>query len=54
LQRAAVTALPADGVVFQYDSRDIFAVAEVMLAGELQYRRDIYYVAFARLLEASA
>jgi len=52
LLRAAVAALPAERIVFQNDSRDILAVAEAMLAGELEYRRENYDVAFARLREA--
>lgn len=52
LLRAAVAALPAERIVFQNDSRDILAVAEAMLAGELEYRRGNYDVAFARLREA--
>jgi tetratricopeptide (TPR) repeat protein len=52
LLRDAVAALPADRIVFQNDTRDILAVAEAMLAGELEYRRENYDVAFARLREA--
>lgn len=52
LLRAAVTAVPAERVVFQNDSRDILAVAEVILAGELEYRRENYDIAFVRLREA--
>jgi tetratricopeptide (TPR) repeat protein len=52
LLRAAVTALPAERIVFQNDSRDILAVAEAMLAGELEYRRENYDLAFAHLREA--
>jgi tetratricopeptide (TPR) repeat protein len=52
LLRAAIAAVPAERVVFQNESRDILAVAEVMLAGELEYRRKNYDVAFTRLREA--
>ncbi|MBI05382.1 MAG: hypothetical protein CMM54_00205 [Rhodospirillaceae bacterium] len=52
LLRSAVSALPADRIVFQNDTRDILAVAGPMLAGELEYRRGNYEVAFANLRKA--
>ena len=52
LLRSAVSALPADRIVFQNDTRDILAVAGPMLAGELEYRRGNYDVAFANLRKA--
>jgi tetratricopeptide (TPR) repeat protein len=52
LLREAVAALPADRIVFQNDTRDILAVAGPMLAGELEYRRGNYDVAFASLRKA--
>lgn len=52
LLRSAVSALPADRIVFQNDTRDILAVAGPMLAGELEYRRGNYDIAFANLRKA--
>ena len=52
LLRDAVAALPADRIVFQNDTRDMLAVAGPMLAGELEYRRGNYDVAFANLRKA--
>ena len=52
LLRSAVSALPADRIVFQNDTRDILAVAGPMLAGELEYRRGNYEVSFANLRKA--
>ena len=52
LLRDAVAALPEDRIVFQNDTRDILSVAGPMLAGELEYRRGNYDVAFAKLREA--
>jgi len=52
LLREAVAALPADRIVFQNDTRDILSVAGPMLAGELEYRRGNYDVAFANLRKA--
>ncbi len=52
LLREAVAALPEDRIVFQNDTRDILAVAGPMLAGELEYRRGNYDVAFASLRKA--
>ncbi|MCH9673369.1 MAG: hypothetical protein K0U93_18160 [Gammaproteobacteria bacterium] len=54
LLREAVENLPAERVVFQNDSRDILAVAEAMLAGELEYRVANYDVAFGHLRRAVA
>ena len=54
LLRDAVAALPPDRIVFQNDTRDILAVAGPMLAGELEYRRGNYDVAFANLRKAVA
>jgi len=50
--RDAVAALPEERIVFQNDTRDILAVAGPMLAGELEYRRCNYDIAFAKLREA--
>ena len=47
--REALARLPEDRFVFQNDCRDILAVAEAMLAGELEYRRENYETAFANL-----
>ena len=52
LLREAVAALPEDRIVFQNDTRDILAVAGPMLAGELEYRRGNYDVAFVNLRNA--
>jgi len=52
LLREAVAALPEDRIVFQNDTRDILAVAGPMLAGELEYRRGNYDVAFVNLRKA--
>ena len=49
LLRKAVANVPAERPVFQNESRDILAVAETMLAGELEYRRQNYDVAFTHL-----
>ncbi len=52
LLREAVAALPPNRIVFQNDTRDILAVAGPMLAGELEYRRGNFEVAFASLRRA--
>lgn len=52
LLKEAVAALPPDRIVFQNDTRDMLAVAGPMLAGELEYRRGNYDVAFANLRKA--
>jgi tetratricopeptide (TPR) repeat protein len=52
LLQEAVAALPADRIVFQNDSRDILSVAGPMLAGELEYRRGNYDIAFSHLRKA--
>ena len=52
LLRKAVGALPEDRIVFQNDARDILAVAGPMLAGELEYRRGNYDIAFSHLRKA--
>ena len=52
LLREAVSNLPPERLVFQNESRDILAVAEAMLAGELEYRRENYDAAFTRLRQA--
>ena len=52
LLKEAVAALPEDRIVFQNDTRDILAVAGPMLAGELEYRRGNYDVAFNHLRKA--
>jgi tetratricopeptide (TPR) repeat protein len=45
----AVAQLPSERVIFHNESRDIMAVAQAMLAGELEYRRENYDVAFGHL-----
>ena len=50
--RLAVANVPEDREIFQNTCRDILAVAEAMLAGELEYRRENYEVAFAHLQQA--
>ncbi len=52
LLRKAVSELPIERIVFHNDSREILAVAEKMLAGELEYRRKNYDLAFSNLREA--
>ena len=52
LLRKAVGALPEDRIVFQNDARDILAVAGPMLAGEREYRRGNYDIAFSHLRKA--
>jgi tetratricopeptide (TPR) repeat protein len=50
----ALLRVPADRRIFENSCRDILAVAEAMLAGELDYRRAAYDLAFAHLREAVA
>ncbi|MBH66802.1 MAG: hypothetical protein CMM58_00455 [Rhodospirillaceae bacterium] len=52
LLKEAIAALPIERIVFHNDSKDILAVADRMLAGELEYRRENYDTAFANLREA--
>jgi tetratricopeptide (TPR) repeat protein len=52
LLREAVAAIPDDRIVFQNESRDILSVAGPMLAGELEYRRRNYDIAFSHLRQA--
>ena len=49
---AAVSALPEERIIFHNDSKDVLEVAERMLAGELEYRRENYDVAFTNLRQA--
>ncbi|PON18965.1 hypothetical protein C2W62_05305 [Candidatus Entotheonella serta] len=49
LFREAWANLPEDRVIYHNESRDIMAVAEAMLAGELEYRRENYDEAFSHL-----
>ena len=52
--RAAIAALPDERIVFHNDSKDILQVADKMLAGELEYRRENYDEAFKNLRRAVA
>ncbi|MEM7029438.1 MAG: hypothetical protein AAF629_07720 [Chloroflexota bacterium] len=47
--QTALGNIPAERMIYNNDSRDILAVAEAMLAGELEYRRENYEVAFTHL-----
>ncbi|MCA9999376.1 MAG: hypothetical protein KDE56_26620 [Anaerolineales bacterium] len=49
---AALERVPEERRIFQNSCRDILAVAEAMLAGELEYRREAYDLAFAHLRES--
>ena len=52
--RAAIAALPDERIVFHNDSKDILQVADKMLTGELEYRRENYDEAFKSLRRAVA
>ena len=52
--RAAIAALPHERIVFHNDSKDILQVADKMLTGELEYRRENYDLAFKSLRQAVA
>ena len=49
---AALQRVPEERRIFQNSCRDILAVAEAMLAGELEYRCQAYDLAFAHLRES--
>ena len=50
--REAVSNLPAERLIFQNEARDILAVAEATLAGEIEYRQENYDQAFILLRRA--
>ena len=52
LLKIAVGNVPQEREIFQNSCRDILAVAEAMLTGELEYRRQSYKVAFDYLQQA--
>ena len=52
--REALATLPKERLIFNNESRDILAVAEAMLAGELEYRRENYDDAFQLLRQSVA
>ncbi|MCA9186799.1 MAG: hypothetical protein R3E01_21025 [Pirellulaceae bacterium] len=47
-----ITKVPETSMLFQNTSRDILAVAEAMVAGEIAYRKQDYPQAFSHLREA--
>ena len=49
LFQQALANLPAERIIFNNECREILTVAEAMLAGELEYRRQNYADAFAHL-----
>jgi tetratricopeptide (TPR) repeat protein len=49
LFREALAKIPEGRVIYHNESRDILSVAEAMLEGELEYRRENYDVAFSHL-----
>ena len=50
--RVAISVLPNERIVFHNDSKDILQVADKMLTGELEYRRENYDLAFTSLRQA--
>ena len=50
--REAILALPEERIIFHNDSRDILKVADKMLTGELEYKKENYAKAFQNLNEA--
>ena len=50
--RGAISVLPNERIVFHNDSKDILQVADKMLTGELEYRRENYDLAFTSLRQA--
>jgi tetratricopeptide (TPR) repeat protein len=49
---AVISALPEERIIFHKDSKDVLEVAERMLSGELEYRRENYDIAFNNLRQA--